>query len=201
MKPNIFYICKLGLLIFNSSNEFLMKKLLFIVISALFVVSWMAFLPDQAEEAFAKKKVQYLYSFTKYIEWPPEYKQGNFEIGVVGSNAAIAGELNKLVAVINGKPETVQKLEIVNITSTTDPSKCHIIYILPDNSSELKDIVTKVKSKSTLIVTENKGLMNQGAAINFYFIESKLNFELNKSNIVSHNLKVANTLESLAKNQ
>ncbi len=106
-----------------------------------------------------------------------------------------------MVIAINGKAETVQELEVVNITSGTDPSKCHLIYILPDNSSELKDIVAKVKNKSTLIVTENKGLMSQGAAINFYFVESKLNFELNKSNIVSHNLKVANTLESLAKNQ
>jgi YfiR/HmsC-like len=178
-----------------------MKKLLFIVFTLFFLSSWMVLLPDQAEEALAKKKVQYLYSFTKYIEWPAESKQGNFTIGVVGSNPAIASELNKLVTVINGKAETTQKLEILNIGSNTDPSKCHIVYILPESSSELKDIVTKVKSKNTLIVTESRGLMAQGSAINFYFVESKLNFELSKSNIVSHNLKVANTLESLAKNQ
>ena len=161
----------------------------------------MVVLPDEAEQAFAKKKVQYLYSFTKYIEWPSESKQGNFEIGVVGNNAAIVAELNKLVTAINGKAETVQKLEILNLSNLADAAKCHIIYILPDNSAELKDIVSKVKNKSTLIVTENKGLTDQGSAINFYFIESKLNFELNKSNIVNHNLKVANTLESLAKKQ
>ena len=41
-------------------------------------------------------------------------------------------------------------------------------------------------------------MAKQGSAINFVIVGSRQKFELNKTNVTKHNLKVASTLEKLA---
>lgn len=172
-----------------------MKKFFIILVSISILTSWWAFMPDQGEEANAKPKVIYIYNFTKYIEWPADKKSGNFVVGVLGSNNAIMDELNKMAST---KTVVTQKIEIKAITTAAEAANCQIVYILPDNSGQLTEVVNKVKSSSTLIVTEKPGLSKLGAGINFVVIDSKLKFELNKPSLENHNLKVASQLESLA---
>ena len=131
-----------------------MKKLLLILISSVFLTSWVVIMPDQGEEFAAKIKVAYLYNFTKLIEWPSNSKQGNFVVGVYGNNSTLLNELNMMAS---KKTVESQKIEIKSISSASDAVQCHIVYILPDNSAQLNEIVSKVKSSSILIVTESQG--------------------------------------------
>ena len=150
---------------------------------------------DQAEESSAKIKAIYIYNFTKYIEWPQSYKVGNFVIGVIGSNTTILNELSKMA---NSKKVGNQKLEIRNINSCSPKDQFNIIYLLPDNSSQLSDILKNIKGKSTLIVTDKTGLAKKGAAINFFIEGNKQKIELNRNNLETHKLKVASTLVEMA---
>jgi hypothetical protein len=173
-----------------------MKKILLILFLpiTLFVMRAMV-APDQGEEANAKIKAIYIYNFTKYIEWPQDYKTGNFIVGVLGSNSSLLGELNKMAS---AKTVGSQKFEIKNIASAAEATNCHIVYILNDKSTQLADVVVKVKGKSALIVTDKEGLASKGAAINFVIVENKQKIELNKSNIERYKLKVAEQLVSMA---
>ncbi|HSH67316.1 MAG TPA: YfiR family protein [Bacteroidia bacterium] len=171
-----------------------MKKTIYILFSILFCTSWIGDKPSASEEASAKIKAIYIYNFTKYIEWPDSYKQGNFVIGVIGNNISLINELNKMAA---SKTVGSQRLEIKNISSPDDAS-CHIIYLLSDNSSQLSEVMDKIKNKSTLIITDKAGLASKGAAINFVIQENKQKIELNKSNIERYKLKVASSLVELA---
>ena len=152
-------------------------------------------MPDKSEEAAAKIKAIYIYNFTKYIEWPDNYKQGNFVIGFLGSNTSL---LNDLIEMSKTKKVGSQDIQIRNITTVGETEQFNIIYILPDNSAKLAEVLNKVKKKSTLIVTDNKGLAKQGAGINFVVEENKQKIELNKSNIEKYKLKVATTLVDMA---
>lgn len=172
-----------------------MKKLLFLLFTILFLPSLIVAPPDQAEDTSAKIKAIYIYNFTKYIEWPETYKEGNFVVGILGNNASLVTELKKMAAV---KTVGSQKIDILNVGSANDEEKCHIIYILSDNSAQLNDVITKVKSKSTLIVTDKPGLTKLGAAINFVIVENKQKIELNKLNIEKYRLKVASTLVDMS---
>jgi YfiR/HmsC-like len=173
-----------------------MKKLLFIFISILLLSSsWVVVLPDQSEEANAHVKAIYIYNFTKYIEWPENYKGGNFVVGVLGTNVALMNELNKMATT---KTVGVQKFEIKNIASVSEASKCHIVYILTDNSAQLSDVLGKVKDKSALIVTDKNGLAAKGAAINFVIEGNKQKIELNRTNLEKYKLKVASTLVEMS---
>ncbi len=173
-----------------------MARLFFILFSFLLFTSLIVVGPqDQSEEASAKIKAIYIYNFTKYIEWPGNYKEGNFVVGVLGNNPPLLTELTKMAAT---KKVGSQKLEILNLSSFTDDSRCNIVYILPDNSTQLSDVVNKLKSKSTLIVTDKPGLAKQGAAINFIISENKQRIELNVTNIEKYRLKVASTLVDMS---
>jgi hypothetical protein len=172
-----------------------MKKNLVILLSLILFSSWSVVRLDQSEEASAKIKAIYIYNFTKYIEWPDSYKQGNFVVGVYGNSSPLLNELNKMASV---KTVGTQKLEIKNISSPADASQCHIIYILSDNSTLLPDVLGKVKNKSALIVTDKAGMAAKGSGINFVIVDNKQKIELNRSNIEKYKLKVASTLVEMA---
>ena len=106
----------------------------------------MVVLPDQSEEANAHVKAIYIYNFTKYIEWPQDYKDGNFVVGVMGTNTALLNELSKMAS---SKTVGSQKIEIQTVSSAADAPKCNIIYILSDNSAQLSDVTGKLKGNGT----------------------------------------------------
>lgn len=172
-----------------------MKKIIFILFSFLLFTSSVPVITDQAEEANAKIKAIYIYNFTKYIEWPTDYKEGNFVIGVLGSSSALLNELSKMA---NSKTVGSQKFEIRSISSCSATDKYNIIYVLSDNSSQITDVINKMKGKSTLIVTDKPGLAKQGAGINFFIGDNKQKIELNRANIEKYKLKVASTLVEMA---
>lgn len=173
-----------------------MKKTLFILSLSLVLLTLSAAIKlDQSEEAGARIKAIYIYNFTKYIEWPAEYKEGNFVIGVFGTNPPLLGELNKMAS---SKTVGSQKLEIKTIGSPSDAVPCHIIFILADNSGQISDVINKIKGKSALIVTDKAGMAKQGAGINFSIVENKQKIELNRANIEKYKLKVASTLVEMA---
>jgi hypothetical protein len=171
-----------------------MKKLSYIFFYFLLCTSWIVDKPSASEDANAKIKAIYIYNFTKYIEWPDSYKQGNFVVGVMGNNVSLLNELNKMA---DNKTVGTQHLEIKSITSP-DAASCHILYVLSDYSSQLNEVIEKMKSKSTLIITDKAGLAAKGAGINFVVQENKQKIELNKANIERYKLKVATSLVELA---
>jgi len=143
----------------------------------------------------SKIKATFIYNFTKYIDWPEKYKQGNFVIGVLGTTSFY----NDLTTLLSKKSVGEQKFEIKSYTNTQSVSSvCHILFITSENSFMLPEVIKKLKDKSTLIVTEKSGLAKQGSGINFIVENNKQRFELNKSNVEKYNLRISSTLTALA---
>ena len=143
----------------------------------------------------AKIKATFIYNFTKYIDWPTKYKEGNFVIGVLGTTSFY----NDLTSLLSTKTVGAQKFEIKSYTNVESlTGVCHILFIPAENSAWLPDVLKKMKGKSTLIITEKAGLAKQGSAINFIVENNKQRFELNKINIEKYSLKVSSSLMALA---
>jgi hypothetical protein len=142
----------------------------------------------------AKMKAVFIYNFTKLIEWPESYKQGNFVIGLLGP----ASVTDELVSMATTKKAVNQTIEIKKFNSASEITNCHILYVSKSKSSELSQIISKTKGKSTLIVTEENGYAKQGAGISFVVVDNKQKFELNKSIIQERNMMVGSNLMSLA---
>ncbi len=170
-----------------------MKRLL--ICFGLFVLPAVFGFQTAGQDTNARIKSVFIYNFTRYIDWPADYKTGNFVINMYGSNTAMLTELNNMA-----KTKTVgtQKIEIRNTTTLDGIGKPHILYISSDVSTPLADIVAKLKGKATLLVTEQPGSAKKGAAINFIVVDNRQKFELNQSNAEKYNLKVSSSLVAMA---
>ncbi len=152
------------------------------------------FKPAGSIDTNAKIKAVFIYNFTKYIEWPKSYQEGEFTIGIIGESP-LYSELTKMTQT---KKVANQSLQVKKFNSTQDISKCHILYLSKDKSGEISSVLKSLKNNSTLIVTEQSGLVDKGAGINFIIKDNRQKFELNKTNVEKYKLKVSSSLEALA---
>jgi hypothetical protein len=134
-----------------------------------------------------------MYNFTKYLEWPESYRQGDFIITVLGESALI----NELKIIAEKKKVGFQPIIIQKITSLDQINKCHIIYIPESKTSQINEIKNKLSSSSTVIIADNPGSIAKGAGINYVVNSGKQVFEISKSNLEQHNIKVGADLLTL----
>ena len=136
----------------------------------------------------------FIYNFSKFIQWPMEYKKGDFVIGVLGSSPVT----KHLEAMAVSKKVGNQSFSIVSYKKPSDIEKCHILYIPTNQSSLLEECKTNLAGTATLIITDKPGLGQDGSGINFLIVDGKPKFELNKSAAEERNLKVSTELAKLA---
>lgn len=168
-----------------------MKKLLSVLSLSLFL-SIGAF--GQFEQSVAKIKVAFIYSFSRLIEWPPDYREGDFVIGVINASPALLTELNSLTQKTSGK----QHFVIKNFKSVEEIDKCNILFIPENSNSFLAEALKKIHGTSTLLITEAEGDIKKGAVINFIVKDNKQNFELNKPNADKIHLIISSSLKTYA---
>ncbi len=127
----------------------------------------------------------FLYNFTKHFAWPDEYKSGDFVIDIIGHESVFA-KLKELTAT---KKVGEQNIVIRHYTDASVIGKCHILFVGHWHSRFLPQILEMVQNRSTLIVTEKEGLINEGAAINFVIRDGTIQFEFKKSNALKYGLR------------
>lgn len=138
-------------------------------------------------------KALFLYNFTKDVEWPADYKQGNFVIAVLGASA-IVPELEKIAQT---KKVGSQPIQVVKVNSPAEAGKFHLLYVPSGKSGQLAQAVAAVAKKPVLVVSDKPGGAKEGACINFVKVDGKQKFEINTSTINSQGLKVTSFLSSL----
>lgn len=161
----------------------------------LFLLFGLAVLVHSGRAQDYKLHPVYIYSFTKYIIWPEGYREGNFEISVLGDSPII----KELTAMAGAKKTPDNRTIVVSkIESPAEIKKCNVLFVPIGRSKQLADVIAKVGSQSILIITEEEGLGIKGANINFILKEGKLAFELNQGSMTKQNLKASNELSRLA---
>lgn len=136
----------------------------------------------------------FIYSFTRYVQWPDAYNQGDFEILVLGDSPI----LDELKAMAQAKKVGDRAIRVTRIASTAEIRKCNMLFVPVEKSDQIVDVVNRVNTQSILIITEEKGLAAKGSDINFIVKDGKLAFELNQASVNKQGLKVSNELTRLA---
>jgi uncharacterized protein DUF4154 len=164
-----------------------MKKLL-----AAIIISAMAFTTTTVTAQTSITKVQslYIYNFIKNIQW--QNVTDKYVIGVYANDATVK-EINSVLGIrkFNGK-----SIEVKKISSPSQASNCHIVFVSAAYGSNVKKIKEGANLKNTLVVSE-KGQINNGASIAFVLENSKLKFKINESACSNSGLQVSQTLKSL----
>lgn len=140
-----------------------------------------------------KFKALFLYNFIKNIEWPASYKQGDVTIGVFG-NSSIVKELETITS---SQKSGNQNMKVKVINNLDEISNYHLIYVSPSKGSSVASLIAKLNGGSSLVVSDTKNGVQQGAAINFVVDGDKLKFEICKTHIEQKGLKVSASLLNL----
>lgn len=136
-----------------------------------------------------KFKAIFIYNFTNYIEWPTA-NQGTFQIAVIGDSPII----NELNIISTKKKIGSASIVVKKVKSPAEVGESKICYVPGSQKKSLSEISAALKGKNVLIITENA---DDGFGINFTAINNKETFEVSKSNIESHGLKVNSALIAL----
>ena len=133
-----------------------------------------------------------IYHFTKYVDWPPSKKSGEFVIGIVGETP-LFNELKRSVAGKKAGDQTI----VIKKVSGPGSLDCQIVFVSEDAAAGLKKITGATAGDPVLIVKETKGAAQKGSCINFIIINDKLKLEINKRTIEQRELKIASELLQL----
>jgi hypothetical protein len=165
-----------------------MKKVLVTFTALLFAsVAYM-------QTTIPKAQTLFIYNFSRLIEWPADYRTGPFVIGVIGYSE-IAPELESYT---KGKKVGAQDITVTRFKTAKEITNCHILFVPFDKTKQLPEILGILNGKSTLIITEKAGALEDGAAINFVIIEDKLKFELKSDNAVKVGIKFSSKLQEMS---
>jgi hypothetical protein len=161
-----------------------MKKLLLILASLIcFQKAYMQTSIPQAQSLF-------IYNFSRLIEWPASYRTGYFVIGILGTGD-IALELEKYT---KGKKVGAQNIAIRKYKAPEEIQQCHVLVVPFSKTKQMAEIINALNGKSTLIITEKDGALNEGSAINFIVEGDKLKFELKPANANKYGIKFSSKL-------
>jgi hypothetical protein len=141
-----------------------------------------------------KQYTIFIYSFTRYIQWPESYDQGDFEIVIIGESPLF----DELKTMAKYKKIGERTIKVTKINSASEIKKCNMLFIPAGRPEKLSDILQKIEAQSILTITEQPGLGVQGSCINFLTKDSKLTFELNQSAMTKQSLKASIELTRLA---
>lgn len=159
----------------------------FFVCLFLFCINMTAFSQNE------RFKSLFVYNFAKNIEWPVNYRQGDFVITVLG-NSTIQNELQQNV---KGKQSGNQTIQVTHAANLSSVGKCHILYIPSGQSNLLEAAEKQLSGMPTVIVTEKNGLILQGSDINIIQLDGKLQFEINPKRLENKKLTASRTLLNL----
>ncbi len=158
------------------------------------VLSVVCFSVNTFSSSLSKVQAMYIYNFTRYIDWPENYKANDFVIGVLAASELFE-ELKNFTL---NKRVGNQAISVVYFNDIKDIKQCHILYIPSSGDMQFGDILRKVNDYSNLIISETKGFTNSGAAISFILEDNKLAFELNSDNAAKYGLRISSTLCNMA---
>ena len=140
---------------------------------------------SQAQQE-AQVQSAFMYHFTNYMQWPAAKQQGDFVITVVGSDPIE----NFLKALAASKKVGLQKITVKKVSSISEISDSHIIYMSDASLGQFESAKTVSKNKNALLVTSKDGYAKRGAGINFVVVGGKPKFEINESKIAASSIKV-----------
>ena len=119
----------------------------------------------------------------------------------VSSFDDIIGKLrgsNSLITYVSNKKVGSQPIAIKKFDSPENVTRCHIVFVGNRKVSSFDDLIGKLRGSNSLIITEKKGMINMGSAIDFFMEQDKLKFMINSTNAQKYNLTVSKSLEDMA---
>lgn len=143
-------------------------------------------------------KAVYLLKFLPFITWP----EGRFASEEAPIVVAVLGKDpfgSKLEHAVEGKTVGKRPVRIERIDDVRLVRKCHLVFVSSSWLGSEKELFAEAEATGIVLVGDNEGFAERGAAINFYVFEDKLRFEINVKAYKRAGLEISSKLLKLAR--
>jgi hypothetical protein len=143
-------------------------------------------------------KAAFLYSFAKFVEWPPDAFGGDdkpFVITILGDDPF--GEI--LEAAVRGKTIRDRRLVVRTVARAEDADGSQILFIGDSETEQLPRILKLVDRAAILTVGDMDHFAERGGVVNFRMENNRIRFEINLVAAERARLKISSQLLKLAR--
>jgi hypothetical protein len=163
------------------------------MMSTLLVFSGLDLAAQTAISTEYKIKAAFLYNFSQFVDWPAEAfaeAQTPLVIGVIGEDP-FGAYLDEIVRgeTGNNHPLVVQRYQKVEEIKT-----CHILFVSQSESKKLEQILTSLKDRRILTVSDVESFAQHGGMIRFVTEKNKIRFRVNLETTKAANLTISSKL-------
>jgi signal transduction histidine kinase len=145
--------------------------------------------PSSAQVNRSKLVGAYIYNFGRYTTWPNEAKYNDFQIVLIGEDVEIIDEIHALSKLKTLKGKIISFEHYNNLPLSIDTT-LRMIIVLNEKSSLLKEVVQLIDNRNVLLVSEKIDDKRDVMYNLFDTPSGGLSFEINRANIINHNLAV-----------
>ncbi|MDM8554465.1 YfiR family protein [Desulfococcaceae bacterium HSG7] len=142
-------------------------------------------------------KATLLYKLSKFVKWPPEAfdkPDAPITLCIIGHDP-----FEEALNSIKGKRVQGRPFLIGKPSDILSAGGCHILFVSASEKENLSTVLSKLKNRFTLTVSEIEGFARQGGMINFIIAEKKIRLEVNLAVAKRAGLKISSRLLKLAK--
>jgi len=143
-------------------------------------------------------KAAFLFNFVQFVKWPGaafSRPDAPFEIGILGDDPFGSA----MDDTIQGEAISGHRLMVVRSVQLDELKDCQMIFICRSEGDHLDEILSQLKSRPVLTVSDVDSFALKGGDIDFYLAGDKLRFEINPSAARQCGLKISSQLLALGK--
>ena len=131
----------------------------------------------------------YVYNFARYTTWPAESNYNNFEIIIIGNNQQIVKEISQFSEIKKLKGKQIVVRHLANLPEQFSPTT-RMVVLLNDKELLIRRVNKMIDQMPIVLVTEASDDKRNVMFNVFDTSDSRLTFEINRPNILKHNISV-----------
>ncbi len=140
-------------------------------------------------------KAAFLYNFSSFISWPEKAPQqdGEFQLCVLGNDP-----FGEALETLSGKSVHGLSMKIRRLGAGAKTDTCQLVYISESETKHLARLLSKVRARPVLTVSDIDNFVKHGGIIRFKLVDNKVRFVINVDAAERAGLKISSKLLSLA---
>jgi hypothetical protein len=140
-------------------------------------------------------KALFLFNCAQFVSWPPSQPSDTpLVIGILGDDP-FGPYLDETV---RGEKVNHRSLTIQRFRPETSPQNCHILFISRSERERAAQIISSLKSRGVLTVSDIEGFAELGGMIELVTEKSKIRMRINLEAVRAAKLKISSKLLRVA---
>jgi hypothetical protein len=140
-------------------------------------------------------KAVFLFNFAQFVSWPSKQPSDTpFVIGIVGDDPFES----YLDETVRGEKVNNRLLTTQRFRRGRDPRNCNILFISQSERDRAAEIVSSLKGRSVLTVSDIEGFADLGGMVELFTEKNKIHMRINLEAVKAADLKVSSKLLRVA---